>query len=190
MKLCLPSKKFIISSFSVLVAIAVLLSVVPAVYAEGEDPFTPIPGLGRLPNITLTRMHKQEISWFTDQENLLREATTLSKTFADLINSEAKADKNVTILQDGLDTFNVELTASREIHNVAGTAIFTAIGFKSSGDVKDRLVAGQSILDGRDSLKEAHFRLIKAMADLEKSFVKWRHVRIAPYYAYPYKWYH
>jgi hypothetical protein len=187
MKLCLPSKKFIVSSFSVLVAIAVLLTVVPAVYAEGEGPLTPIPGLGRLPNITLTRMHKQEISWYTDQEALLKDANSLAKTFGDLITAESKAGKDVTILQSGLDTFNAEVTASREIHIVAGNAIFTAIGFNNAGDVRDRLVAGQSILDGRDSLKEAHFRLIKAMADLEKSFAKWRHYRVGdPHYTYTY----
>jgi hypothetical protein len=178
MKLHLPSKKFIVSSFSLIVAIAVLLTVVPAVYAEGEGPLTPIPGLGRLPNETLVRMHKQEISWYNDQDALLKKANTLSTTFADLITAEASEGKNVTILQAGLDTFNTEVTASREIHAVAGTAIFTLIGFKASGDVRDRLAAGQSLLDGRTSLKDSHFRLIKAMEDLRKSFVKWRHNRI------------
>jgi hypothetical protein len=188
MKLRLPSKKFIVSTFSLLVAIAVLLTVVPAVYAEGEGPLTPIPGLGRLPNATLTRMHKQEISWYMDQEALFKKANTLSATFADLIKAEASAGKDVTILQAGLDTFNAEVTASREIHTVAAaTAIFTAIGFNNAGEVRDRLVAGQSILDGRESLKESHFRLIKAMADLRKSFTKWRHDRVGdPHEPYPF----
>jgi len=179
MKLHMPSKKIIISTFSLFVAIAVLLTVVQAVYAEGEGPLTPIPGLGRLPNETLTRMHKQEISWYTDQEALLKEANSLSKTFTALIKAESAAQKNVDILQAGLDTFNAEVTSSREIHIVAGNAIFTAVGFRASGDVYNRLAAGQSILDGRDSLKEAHFRLIKAMADLRKSFVNWRQDRIS-----------
>ena len=187
MKLHLPSKKFIVSSFSLLVAVAVLLTVVPAVYADGEGPLTPIPGLGRVPNETLVRMHKQEVGWYNDQEALFKNANTLSAAFAALITAEAKQGKNVAVLQGGLDTFKAEVAASREIHNVAGATIFTLIGFKASGDVRDRLVAGQSLLDGRDSLKEAHFRLIKAMADLRKSFAKWRHTRIVgPRTAYSY----
>jgi hypothetical protein len=180
MKLHMPSKKFIVSTFSLFVAIAVLLTVVPAVYAEGEGPLTPIPGLGRVPNATLTRMHKQEISWYMDQDALFKKANSLSTTFAALITAESKAGKNIDILQAGLDTFNAEVAASREIHVVAGNAIFTVVGFRASGDVYNRLAAGQSILDGRESLNDSHFRLIKAMADLRKSFVKWRQDRI-PY---------
>jgi hypothetical protein len=188
MKPSLPSKKLIVSVLSLLVAIAILLTVVPAVYAEGEGPLTPIPGLGRLPNATLTKMHKQEISWYTDQETLFKQANTLSKKFEDLITLEIKSGADVTILQTGLDTFKAEIAASHEIHIVAGNAIFTAIGFRNSGEVKDRLAAGQSILDGRDSLREAHFRLIKAMDDLRKSFAKWRHYRVGdPHTVYPYR---
>jgi hypothetical protein len=178
MKLRLPSKKFIVSTFSLLVAIAVLLAVVPAVSAEGEGPLSPIPGLGRLPNVTLVRMHKLEVSWYNDQTALLKKAEQLSAKFADLITAESKAGKDVSMLQAGLDTFNAEVAASREIHALAGTTIFTLVGFKATGDVKDRIAAGQSLLDGRDTLKDANFRLIKAMFDLRKSFSKWRQHRI------------
>jgi hypothetical protein len=178
MKLRLSSKKFIVSSFSLIVVIAILLTVVPAVSAEGEGPLTPIPGLGRVPNVTLARMHKLEISWYNDQTALIKKADQLGVKFAELIKSEASEGKDVTILQTALDTFTAEVAATREIHAVAATAIFTAVGFKADGGVKDRLVAGQSLLDGRDSLKEANFRLIQAMADLRKGFVKWRHYRV------------
>jgi hypothetical protein len=184
MKLHLPSKKFIVSSFSLLVAIAVLLTVVPKVYAEGEGPLTPIPGLGRVPNTTLVRMHKQEVSWYNDQEALFRQANNLSAAFADLIAGQTSAGFDVSGLQAGLDAFKVEIAASREIHNVAGTAIFNLIAFKESGNVGDRLAAGQSLLDGRASLKESHFRLIDAMKVLRKSFDKWRHDRLGVWPGY------
>ncbi len=185
MKLRLPSKKFIVSSFSLLVALAILLAVVPAVSAEGEGPLTPIPGLGRIPNVTLTRMHKLEISWYNDQSALIKKTDQLAAKFTDLIKSESGEGKDVTILQTALDTFNAEVAAVREIHAVAGTAIFNGVGYRMDGSVKDRLVAGQSLLDGRDSLKEANFRLTQAMADLSKGFIKWRHYRVGdPHYTY------
>jgi len=179
MKLRLPSKRFVLSMFSALIAIAILLSVVPAVYAEGDEPLTPIPGLGRLPNATLISMHKKEGAWFNDQDAQLKDADRLGAAFQKLIDAEAKEGKNVSILQEGLATFQAEVTACREIHAVAGNIVFSIVGFKVNGDVRDRLAAGQTLLDGRASLKDAHFRLTDAMLNLRKSFASWRHTRVS-----------
>ena len=116
MKLRLPPKKFILSSFSILIAIAVLLTVVPAVYAEGSGPLSPIPGLGRISNNTLILMHKKEGNWFNEQEALLKQADSLAKTFQELIDAEAKQGKDVSTLQNGLAAFEAELVPCREIH--------------------------------------------------------------------------
>jgi hypothetical protein len=152
-----------IRTMSVLIAIAVLLTAVPAVSAESSGPLTPIPGLGRLPN---------------DLQSLFVEANTLSGTFQTLIDAETKGKKNVVDLQDALVTFNSEVTASKEIHILAGNTIFSLVGWKATGDVRDRLAAGASLLDGRTVLKDAHFRLSNAIAILRKSFVLWRQARI------------
>jgi hypothetical protein len=178
MKLRLPSKKFLLSSFSILIAITILMSVVPAAYAEGSDPLSPIPGLGRISNNTLIHMHKKEGTWFNEQDDLLKQADALGKTFQQLIDAEAKQGKNVSILQDGLATFEAEVTASREIHLVAGASIFSLVGFKVNGDVRDRLAAGETLLSGHASLREAHVRLTMAMKALRKSFVLWRNSRV------------
>jgi hypothetical protein len=179
MKLRLPSKKFVLSMFSALIAIAILLSVVPAVYAEGDDPLTPIPGLGRLPNATLISMHKKEGTWFNDQESLLKDANKLDLAFQSLITAEAKRGRDVSVLQEGLATFESEVAACREIHLNAGNIVFSLVGFKANGDVRDRLAAGQTLLDGRASLKDAHFRLTDAMNNLKKYYAIWRHTRIS-----------
>ena len=185
MKLRLPSKKFMLGSFSVLIAIAIVLTVVPAVYAEGEGPLTPIPGLGRPNNATLIKMHKAEGSWYNDQDALLKKADALAAAYQEMINAQAAAGKNVSILQEGLDTFNSEIAACREIHLVAATSIYSTVGFKVNGDVRDRLAAGQQLIDGRASLADAHHRLIVAMADLRRNFAKWRHTRVQAPYRYP-----
>ena len=178
MKMCLPSKNTMVRTMSVLITIAVLLAAVPAVSAESSGPLTPIPGLGRLPNETLVLMHKNEGTWYNDLQSLFVEANTLSGTFQTLIDAESKAKKNVLSLQDALVTFNSEVTASKEIHTLAGTTIFSLVGWKATGDVRDRLAAGASLLDGRTVLKDAHFRLSNAIEILRKSFVLWRADRI------------
>jgi len=174
MKMSLPSTNIIIRAFSVLIVIAVLLTAVPAVYADGSGPLTPIPGLGRLPNSTLVLMHKNEGTWFNDLQSLFVEANTLSGTFQSLIDAETKRGKDVLDLKDALATFNSEITASKEIHALAGTNIYSLVGWKATGDVRDRLAAGASLLDGRSALKDAHFRLSDAIVILRKSFVLWR----------------
>lgn len=178
MKLRIPTKKFLLNSLSILIAIAVLLTVVPAAYAEGDTPLSPIPGLGRLPNNTLILMHKKEGGWYGDQEALLKQADKLAAAFQQLIDAESKQGKNVSILQDGLATFESEVAASREIHLVAGGLIYSLVGFKVNGDVRDRLAAGQQLLDGHASLKEAHVRLTMAMIALNHRYADWRHTRV------------
>ena len=62
---------------------------------------------------------------------------------------------------------------------MAGASIFSLVGFKVNGDVRDRLAAGQLLLDGHASLKEAHVRLEVAMTALHHSYASWRHDRIS-----------
>lgn len=180
MKLRLPSKKLIIGMLSILITAAILLSVVPSAYAEGTGPLTAIPGLGRPSNETLMRMHSKEGSWLRDMESLFTKSNQLSGAFQSLIDAEAKEGKNVTILTDALTTFDSEVTASREIHTLAGANILNLVGWKANGDVRDRLAAGISLLDGRAGLRDANFRLTTAIENLSKGFAKWRTARIRP----------
>ena len=178
MKKFLQSRMFIVGVLSILIALAVLVSAVPAAYAEGNGPLTQIPGLGRPSNDTLMRMHNKEIGWLKDQESMFFVANRLLKTFQAVIDAESKAGKDVTILVEAYAVFNSELEASRQINTQAGVTILNLTGWKASGDVRDRLAAGQSILDGRVQLKDASFRLTQAIADLRKGFSKWRATRI------------
>ena len=158
MKIKIPSKKYIFGMLTILITIAVLFSTVPVAYAEGNGPLSPIPGLGRLPNETLIRMHNIEGNWVREQASLFRTANSLSKTFQTLITAEAKKGKNVTILQDAFNVFDTEVTASNEIHNLAGVVVFNLVGWKADGGVRDRQSAGQSLLEGRTTLRDANLK--------------------------------
>jgi hypothetical protein len=176
MKLGLPSQKFIFRAFSLLVALALMLSIVPSVAAGDEGPLTPIPGLGRIPNATLIRMHKQLGGWYSDQEDLLKQTAAIASKYQSLIDASA-GKQHIEILQEGLATFNAEVAACREIHLVAGASIYSLTGFKSNGDVRDRLAAGVQLIDGLASLREANHRLETAMKNLHKNFAEYRHAR-------------
>ena len=175
MNMRLPSKKFLAGIICALIAVAILAMVVPAVSADGSGPYSPIPGLGRLSDNTLIHMHALEGSWFNDQNALIQKASQLDVSFQTLITNETKTGKDVSSLQDALATFENELAACKAIHSQAAAIIFGLAGWKGgTGDVKDRLAAGQSLLDGRAALADANFRLNNGMAVLEKSFVTYR----------------
>lgn len=172
------SKQFLFGIFSVIVVVAVLFTVVPAVNAESEGPLTPIPGMGRVPNATLVRMHKSEGTWFNEQATLLRKATSMATDFQKLIDAQSAQGRDVSGLQAALVAFENELGAVREIHALAGATIFSLTGWKEDGGVRDRIAAGQSLLEGRDILKDSNFRLNLAIEDLRKGLVHWKAARI------------
>ena len=178
MKMRMPSKKLLIGMLGVLIAVAILISIAPSAYAAGSGPTTLIPGLGHPSNETLMRMHNSEGTWLRDMESMFTDANQLSVSFQALITTLSSENKVVTSLSDALVTFDSEVTASRQIHTLAGANILNLVGWKANGDVRDRLAAGISLLDGRAGLKDANFRLSFAIATLKKSFVQWRNVRI------------
>lgn len=174
----MKSKQFLIGIFSVVIVVAVLFTIVPAANAGSEGPLTPIPGMGRVPNATLVRMHKSEGTWYNEQAAMLRKATSMSTDFQKLIDAQSALGRDVSGLDAALATFNNELVAVREIHALAGSTIFSLTGWKEDGSVRDRIAAGQSLLEGRDVLKDSNHRLNQALEDLRKGFVHWKAARI------------
>jgi hypothetical protein len=190
MKLKLPSRKFIVGILSVFIALAVAWTLIPtaSVSAGDEGPLTPIPGLGRPSNLVLIRMHKQLGGWYNDQDALIKKADQLAQRYDELVTASA-AQQHADILQEGLGTFKAEVEAVRQIHLVAAGSIYSLTGFKSNGDVRDRLAAGIQIQDGLASLREANHRLDEAMRQLRKNFAQYLHARRPaadrPKYKYP-----
>lgn len=180
MKLNLPSKRINVKLFSAVIAALILLAVVTVAYAENTAPLTPIPGLGRVPNETLMRMHNKAISWYNDQAALFNKADALATDFQKWIDAENKKGRDTSVLKDALSTFNDEITAAKAIHTQAGAIIFAVGAWKADGSVRDRLAAGQSLLDGRAALADSKFRLTNGMEVLEKAFWKWRAAIINP----------
>lgn len=179
MKLSLPSGKINLKMFSALIAAVILLAVVTVAYADSTGQLSPIPGLGRLPNETLIRMHIKEGSWFTDQETIFIKANALSSNFSKLIAAEKLKGRDTTALSNALAAFDDDIAAARAIHTEAGTIIYSADGWTGTGAVRDRLAAGQSLLNGRVALRDCNFRLTNGMDVLQRAFWQWRGAIIA-----------
>ena len=112
-------------------------------------------------------------------EALFVKANALSSNFQTLIDAENKKGRNTTDLVNALAFFDNEITASRAIHTDAGAIIYSKAGWLGTGGVADRLAAGQSLLDGRATLRDANFRLNNGMDVLQRAFAKWRGAIIA-----------
>lgn len=180
MKLSPISRKVNIGFWGAVIAALVLVVAATVAYADSTGPLTAIPGLGRLPNETLIRMHKKEVSWYNDQAALFVQANQLSASFQKLIDAETKKKKDVTYLQQALADFNTEITDSQAVHTQSGAIILSLSAWMVDGSVRDRMAAGQSLLDGRSSLNDVKVRLTHGMDVLNKSFDKWRGLRINP----------
>jgi hypothetical protein len=171
-----PKSKKIMLFIASLLAVFSLLAALPtpAAYATKDGPFTPIPGLGRVPDATLSHMLLRLRAWNESQTTIFRDADKLAKNFQSLIDVEKKKKRDVTELETALNTFNTEMTVAQGVYKNASKVLIANAGFNSSFNVTDRQAAGKTFLDARDYLRDTHFRLVTAMNNLTKAYKHFR----------------
>jgi hypothetical protein len=171
-----PKSKKIILFIVSLLAVFSLLAVLPtpAAYATKDGPFTPIPGLGRVPDATLSHMILRLRAWNESQTTIFRDADKLAKDFQSLIDVGKKKKKNVTELETALADFNAEMTVAQGVYKNASKVLVANAGFNSTFNVTDRQAAGQTFLAAREYLRDTHFRLVNAMYNLTKAYKHYR----------------
>lgn len=163
---------FIVSILAVFSLLAVLPT--PAAYAGDDGPFTPIPGLGRVPNATLRHMLIRLRGWRDSQTTIFRDANKLATNFQAFIDVEKGKKRDVTELEAALSTFNAEITVAQGVYNNANKLLIANSGFDATFNVTDRQAAAQTFLNTRDYLRDTHFRLVTAMANLKKAYKHFR----------------
>jgi len=162
----------VISILAVLSLFAVLPT--PAAYAGDNDPYPPIPGLGRVPNPTLRIMLIRLRAWRDSQTTIFRDASQLSTNFQSLITLQKAKKKNVAELEAALVTFDNEILVAQTVYNNAQKVIIANAGFNSSFTVTDRDAAGKTFLEARAYLRDAHFRVVSSMDKLVRVYKHFR----------------
>lgn len=175
MKLNFPLQKIVMALIALAVAFTVMVFPVSTASAEKEKPPSPIPGLGRIPDATLTRILFREKASYDSINIVVRDAYQLAKNFQKFITTESKRGRDVSELDAALVAFNTEIEISRTIHAESGRLLGLNSGFHDvSYAVLNRQDAGATILGVRDTLRDAHFRMRTAIQDLERVYKHWR----------------
>jgi hypothetical protein len=160
-----------------ILAISSLLAVLPtpAAYAGDNEPTYPvIPGLGRVPNPTLSHMLVRLRAWHASQTTIFRDANKLAEDFQSLITVQSLKKKNVAELEAALVTFNDEMAVAQTVYTNAGKVLVANAGFNPSFNVTDRQAAGRTFLDAREYLRDSHFRVLTAMDNLTRVYKHFR----------------
>ncbi len=163
----------VISILAVFSLFAVLPT--PAAYAGDNEPTYPvIPGLGRVPNPTLSHMLVRLRTWRDDQTTIFRDANKLAENFQSLITLQALKKKNVSELEAALVTFNSDMATAQIVYDNAQKVLIANAGFNPTFNVTDRQAAGRTFLDARAYLKDSHFRVVDAMDRLTRVYKHFR----------------
>lgn len=168
------TQKIIMALVGLALAFSVMVVPISTASAKDEGPVYNIPGLGKVKKATLKRLMVSERVWFNSQYAVVRDAYQLSKAFKAFIDVEAKRGRDTTDLQTAVNAFDVEIEVARSIHSQAGSILGRNAGFNASGDVIDPQLAGATFVGARDTLRDAHFRMITAMDGLERIYKHWR----------------
>jgi hypothetical protein len=140
----------------------------------GVTAATPVPqAMQRLDkNLSLVLQREQNV---LQREQLrLTRATQVATKAQDLITKAQGKGVNVDDLVKALADFNAKLTDAQKSHDQAASILNAKNGFDGSGNVTDRQTAHQTLMDGRDALRQAHLTLTNAALTLRTAVQNWR----------------
>ena len=118
---------------------------------------------------------KLEKVYAREQQALTKQQDHLTKANVKITEAQAKIDtlkgegKDVTALQNALNTFKSQLANARTQHDAAGKILAAHAGFDANGKVTDEAAARQTVKDAAQSLRGAHTTLKQAVRDAREA---------------------
>ncbi len=120
------------------------------------------------------------------QSNLDKTGATVTRVQTLIDNAKARGE-DTSALEAALATFQTQVSSARSAHATAAGILSNHEGFNPNGKVTDVTAAKQTVLDARQSLKEAADILTQAVRDLKTAVQAWRdaHPQAVPSTAVP-----
>jgi hypothetical protein len=135
---------------------------------------TPNPQAGQRADKNMAFTLQREQNVLQRQQLHLTRAAQVAAKAQDLIGKAQAKGTNVDDLVKVLADFNAKLADSQKSHDQAGSILSAKNGFDGSGNVTDRTAAHQTLVDGRDNLRQAHLTLTSATLGLRTAVQNWR----------------
>jgi hypothetical protein len=126
------------------------------------------------PYPALTKAFQAEQAILTRQETNLDGTGTLVIKIQSLIDQAKTKNLDITALENALASFQTRIDEARSAHTTASGILSTHAGFNADGSVTDPTAARQTVLDARQSLRQAASIMDQAVRDLRSSITAWR----------------
>jgi hypothetical protein len=158
--------------------LAVIIAAIPATSAYAAPGTPPAQDqAAETRNARLEQAYQREQEWLSQQQdNLNKMNTVVVDKVQQFITTQQGKGKDVTALQAALATFKSQIVTAQSSHTTAANVLGTHLGFDANGKVTDAAQARQTLLDARQSLRDAHNVMRQAVLDLHRTIRQWRQV--------------
>jgi predicted TIM-barrel enzyme len=126
------------------------------------------------PYPALTKAFQAEQAALTRQGANLDGTGALVTKIQSLVDQAKTKNLDTIPLENALASFQTRGDETRSAHTTAASIISTHAGFNVDGSVTDATAARQTVLDARQSLRQAASILGQAVRDLRSSITAWR----------------
>jgi hypothetical protein len=163
----------LLSITGIVAALVMALAAAPAGIAYA-DAATPPAKLSQARDNRLERWYQREQDWLTQQQDNLNKANTIVTKVQAFIAAQEANGKDVTALQTALAAFQQQIANAQAAHSTAASILSAHAGFDANGHVTDATQAHQTLMNGRQSLRDAHLMIKQAVLDLHRAIRDWR----------------
>jgi hypothetical protein len=177
MKINFLSKQVVgIASILIVLIVAVMWLVIPAADVYASDPYldSNIPTSG-MKDKDIAAMNQHEIAWLISQNQSFRDINKVDADFLDMITSEKKkqGDDAAMPIEADFTKFEDAVVVARSVHDQAAKVIGAQYGFNAKGQVTIHDAALQTVMSGRYSLRDAHYRLVLSVHTFHRNYADW-----------------
>ena len=142
--------------------------------ATGVVAATPKPQAGQRADKNMALNLQREQNVLQRQQLHLTRATQVAAKAQELITKAQGNGVNVDDLVKALAGFNAKLADAQKSHDQAASILNTKTGFDGSGNVIDPKAAHQTLLNGRDALRQTRLSLANGVLTLRTAVQNWR----------------
>ncbi len=152
------------------------VSEISPVVAKTPEPARQVPGLGKMTDTELRNAWVKRRAWYDEQSQVIRDFYKTAEAFEAYIEVMRKKGRDVTPLEVAVSKYYTAIQRA-EASRVEANRIFTSnAGFNGYYAVVDHVLAGQSIIDAHNALKNVHFIMFDATRELRKDWNAWQRI--------------
>ena len=164
-----------------LIALMAGLALAPAGSAFADQATPPAKPDGQAArDARLEKVYQREQDWLNKQTDHLSKATDVVTKIQTFITNQNAKGKDTSALQAALTVFQQQLATAQSSHATAAGILGTHNGFDANGQVTDPALAHQTLVDARQSLRDAHSTLRQGVLDLHRVLKAYRDANKTP----------